>query len=250
IQHKAKRQHRLSGLLALQSQVSEADGFPAFPVLGNPDAQGHIIPKYEGISFFYMQQMKKAITMGARSAGVRVADWEEGVVGLGSPVSQRPSRREARGAAPVEPSIGRRADRLFSARSDSNWWKGTCKGRTGLIPSNYGSVQLQPSVVGGVRLKSPLSSSLRVVTPADSGTAVNTPFLEADIVEMLFTQPNIELNQQVRLQVVDWLKPPVLLALGEEVWKHSRQGGRVSGTLSALRHFLFCSFLHTSDEMI
>lgn len=23
-------------------------------------------------------------------------------------------------------------------QSDSNWWKGTCKGRTGLIPSNYG----------------------------------------------------------------------------------------------------------------
>ena len=28
---------------------------------------------------------------------------------------------------------------------------------------------------------------------------------------------------------MDWLKPPVLLALGEEVWKHSRQGGRASG---------------------
>ena len=37
---------------------------PFFPVLRNPDTQGHIIPQYEGISFFfYMQQMKKAITM-------------------------------------------------------------------------------------------------------------------------------------------------------------------------------------------
>ncbi|KAM8803608.1 osteoclast-stimulating factor 1 isoform 2-T2 [Rhynchonycteris naso] len=41
--------------------------------------------------------------------------------------------------------------------SDTSWWKGTCKGRTGLIPSNY------------------------------------------DIVEVLFTQPNIELNQQNKL---------------------------------------------------
>uniref|UniRef100_A0AAR2L021 Osteoclast-stimulating factor 1 n=1 Tax=Pygocentrus nattereri TaxID=42514 RepID=A0AAR2L021_PYGNA len=26
----------------------------------------------------------------------------------------------------------------ISDTSDSNWWKGTCRGRTGLIPSNYG----------------------------------------------------------------------------------------------------------------
>ena len=54
---------RLSELLALQSQVSEADGFSVFPVSRNPDAQGHIIPQYDGINLFYMQQMKKAITM-------------------------------------------------------------------------------------------------------------------------------------------------------------------------------------------
>ena len=41
---------RLSELLALQ-HVSEADGSSAFPVLRNPDAQGHIIPQYEGINF-------------------------------------------------------------------------------------------------------------------------------------------------------------------------------------------------------
>ena len=50
-------------MLALQAQVSEADGFSTFPVLRNADAQGNIIPKYEGINFFHMQQKKEAITM-------------------------------------------------------------------------------------------------------------------------------------------------------------------------------------------
>ena len=45
-------QQRLSELLALQSQVSEADGFSAFPIIRNIDAQGQIIPQYEGIYFF------------------------------------------------------------------------------------------------------------------------------------------------------------------------------------------------------
>ena len=49
--------------MVLQSQVSEADGFSAFPVLRNPDTQGHIIPQYEGINFFHIQQMKKPVTM-------------------------------------------------------------------------------------------------------------------------------------------------------------------------------------------
>ena len=64
---------RLSELLALQSQVSEANGFSAFPVLRNPDAQGHIIPQYEGINFYHMQQIQKAITMyGPRSPFTKV----------------------------------------------------------------------------------------------------------------------------------------------------------------------------------
>ena len=50
-------------MLALQSKVSEADGFSTFPVLRNPDAQGHVIPQCDGINLFYMQQMKKGITM-------------------------------------------------------------------------------------------------------------------------------------------------------------------------------------------
>ena len=54
--HSPSRQS-LSELLALQSQVSEADGFSAFPVFRNPVAQGHIIPQYEGINFFHMQQI-------------------------------------------------------------------------------------------------------------------------------------------------------------------------------------------------
>ena len=48
---------------ALQSRVSEADGFSAFPVLRNVNSQGQIIPQYEGINFFHMQQMKKAVTI-------------------------------------------------------------------------------------------------------------------------------------------------------------------------------------------
>ena len=50
-------------MLALQSQVSEAEGFSAFPVLRNVDAQGQITPQYEGINLFHMQQVKKAITL-------------------------------------------------------------------------------------------------------------------------------------------------------------------------------------------
>ena len=47
----------------MQSQVSDVDGFSIFPVLKNPGAQGHIIPQYDGINLFYIQQMKNAITM-------------------------------------------------------------------------------------------------------------------------------------------------------------------------------------------
>ena len=54
---------RLSELLALQSHISEADGFSAFPVLRNVDTPGQITPQYEGINLFHMQQVKKAITL-------------------------------------------------------------------------------------------------------------------------------------------------------------------------------------------
>ena len=54
---------KLSESLALQSQVSNANAFFVSPVLRNPDAQGHVIPQCDGINLFYMQQMKKGITM-------------------------------------------------------------------------------------------------------------------------------------------------------------------------------------------
>ena len=54
---------KLSESLALQSQVSNTNAFCIFPVLRNPDAQGHIMLQYEAINFYYMQQIKKAITM-------------------------------------------------------------------------------------------------------------------------------------------------------------------------------------------
>ena len=54
---------RFSGLLALQSRISESDDFSAFPVFKNPNAQGQIIPQYKNIDFSHMQQMKKAVTM-------------------------------------------------------------------------------------------------------------------------------------------------------------------------------------------
>ena len=49
--------------MVLQSQVSEADAFSTFSVLRNANAQGQIIPQYEGINFSHMQQMKKAVIM-------------------------------------------------------------------------------------------------------------------------------------------------------------------------------------------
>ena len=50
-------------MLALQSQVSEAEGFSTLPVLRNVDVQGQITPQYEGINLFHMQQVRKAITL-------------------------------------------------------------------------------------------------------------------------------------------------------------------------------------------
>ncbi|KAA8592724.1 hypothetical protein FQN60_018179 [Etheostoma spectabile] len=63
----------------------------------------------------------------------------------------------------------------ISDTSDSNWWKGTCRGRTGLIPSNY---------------------------VAEQAESIDNPLHEAakrDVVEVLLSQPNVELNQQNKL---------------------------------------------------
>ena len=37
--------------------------FSAFPVLRNANSQGQIMPQYEGINFFHMQQIKKSVNM-------------------------------------------------------------------------------------------------------------------------------------------------------------------------------------------
>ena len=47
----------------MQLQISDADVFSVFPVLRNSDAQEHIIPQYDGINIFYIQQMKKTVTL-------------------------------------------------------------------------------------------------------------------------------------------------------------------------------------------
>uniref|UniRef100_A0A8C9F914 Osteoclast stimulating factor 1 n=1 Tax=Pavo cristatus TaxID=9049 RepID=A0A8C9F914_PAVCR len=65
---------------------------------------------------------------------------------------------------------------------DTNWWKGTCKGRTGLIPSNYGNIYM-------------LYANKHNLFPLNS----YFPLFSADIVDVLFTQANLELNQQNKL---------------------------------------------------
>ena len=52
-------QQRLSELLALQLQVSEAEGFSAFPVLKNVSSQVQITPQYEGINLFTYNKWKR-----------------------------------------------------------------------------------------------------------------------------------------------------------------------------------------------
>ena len=55
-------QQKLSKSLALQLQVSDADGFSVFPVL-KKFWHSKIIPQYDGINLFHIQQIKKAVTM-------------------------------------------------------------------------------------------------------------------------------------------------------------------------------------------
>ncbi|KAG7271693.1 hypothetical protein CRUP_025554 [Coryphaenoides rupestris] len=77
--------------------------------------------------------------------------------------------------------------------SDSHWWKGTCKGRTGLIPSNYGNLSW---------LRECLENKVGINGLDKAG---NTALYwgchggHRDVVELLLGQPNIELNQQNKL---------------------------------------------------
>ncbi|XP_075415658.1 osteoclast-stimulating factor 1 [Tenrec ecaudatus] len=95
--------------------------------------------------------------------------------------------------------------------SDTNWWKGTCKGRTGLIPSNYVAEQAE-SIDNPLHEAAKRGNLSWLRECLDNHVGVNgldkagsTALYWAchgghkDIVEMLFTQPNVELNQQNKL---------------------------------------------------
>ncbi|XP_077615417.1 osteoclast-stimulating factor 1 [Crocuta crocuta] len=95
--------------------------------------------------------------------------------------------------------------------SDNNWWKGTSKGKTGLIPSNYVAAQAE-SIDNPLHEAAKRGNLSWLRECLDNRVGVNgldkagsTALYWAchgghkDIVEMLFTQPNIELNQQNKL---------------------------------------------------
>ncbi|XP_049626769.1 osteoclast-stimulating factor 1 [Suncus etruscus] len=95
--------------------------------------------------------------------------------------------------------------------SDTNWWKGTSKGRTGLIPSNYVAEQAE-SIDNPLHEAAKRGNLSWLRECLDNRVGVNgldkagsTALYWAchgghkDIVEVLFTQPNIELNQQNKL---------------------------------------------------
>ncbi|EDM12981.1 osteoclast stimulating factor 1, isoform CRA_b [Rattus norvegicus] len=95
--------------------------------------------------------------------------------------------------------------------SDTSWWKGTCKGRTGLIPSNYVAEQAE-SIDNPLHEAAKRGNLSWLRECLDNRVGVNgldkagsTALYWAchgghkDIVEVLFTQPNVELNQQNKL---------------------------------------------------
>ncbi|EPQ09043.1 Osteoclast-stimulating factor 1 [Myotis brandtii] len=95
--------------------------------------------------------------------------------------------------------------------SDTSWWKGTSKGRTGLIPSNYVAEQAE-SIDNPLHEAAKRGNLSWLRECLDNRVGVNgldkagsTALYWAchgghkDIVEMLFTQPNIELDQQNKL---------------------------------------------------
>ncbi|XP_039400162.1 osteoclast-stimulating factor 1 isoform X2 [Mauremys reevesii] len=99
----------------------------------------------------------------------------------------------------------------ISDMSDTNWWKGTCKGRTGLIPSNYVAEQAE-SIDNPLHEAAKRGNLSWLRECLDNQVGVNgldkagsTALYWAchgghkDIVEVLFTQPNVELNQQNKL---------------------------------------------------
>lgn len=99
----------------------------------------------------------------------------------------------------------------ISDTSDSNWWKGTCRGKSGLIPSNYVAENAES-------IDNPMHEAakrgnlcwLRECVENKVGIngldkAGNTALYwgchggHKDVVELLLSQPNVELNQQNKL---------------------------------------------------
>ncbi|XP_041082756.1 osteoclast-stimulating factor 1-like isoform X2 [Polyodon spathula] len=99
----------------------------------------------------------------------------------------------------------------ISDTSDSNWWKGTCKGRTGLIPSNYVAEQAE-SIDNPMHEAAKRGNLSWLRECLDNGVGINgldkagnTALYwschggHKDVVEVLLGQANIELNQQNKL---------------------------------------------------
>uniref|UniRef100_A0A8C7CC11 Osteoclast-stimulating factor 1 n=1 Tax=Oncorhynchus kisutch TaxID=8019 RepID=A0A8C7CC11_ONCKI len=99
----------------------------------------------------------------------------------------------------------------ISDTSDSNWWKGTCRGRNGLIPSNYVAEQAEsidnPMHEAAKRgnlswLRECLENKVGINGLDKAG---NTALYwgchggHKDVVEILLGQSNVELNQQNKL---------------------------------------------------
>ncbi|XP_054629913.1 osteoclast-stimulating factor 1 [Dunckerocampus dactyliophorus] len=99
----------------------------------------------------------------------------------------------------------------ISDTSDCNWWKGTCRGRTGLIPRNYVTEQAEcihhPMHEAAKRgnlswLRECVENKVGINGLDKAG---NTALYwgchggHKDVVELLLNQPNIELNQQNKL---------------------------------------------------
>uniref|UniRef100_A0A3Q3WQB9 Osteoclast-stimulating factor 1 n=1 Tax=Mola mola TaxID=94237 RepID=A0A3Q3WQB9_MOLML len=93
----------------------------------------------------------------------------------------------------------------ISDTSDTNWWKGTCRGRTGLIPSNYAEQAESidnPMHEAAKRNLSWLRECLENKVGINGlDKAGNTALYWGchgghKVVELLLGQPNVEINQQ------------------------------------------------------
>ncbi|XP_043568237.1 osteoclast-stimulating factor 1 isoform X1 [Chiloscyllium plagiosum] len=95
--------------------------------------------------------------------------------------------------------------------SDPNWWKGTCKGRTGLIPSNYVAEHVE-SIDNPLHEAAKRGNESWLKECLDNRVAVNALDKAGNtalywachgghigIVKILLSQPQVELNQQNKL---------------------------------------------------